>query len=51
MVAMTVQPRDANSFAEARPSPEEVPVMKIVPGCLAGHNVIPPSTGITAPVT
>jgi hypothetical protein len=32
IVAMTVHPRAENSFTEARPSPEEVPVMKIVPG-------------------
>jgi hypothetical protein len=28
IVATTVQPRDANRFAEARPSPEEVPAMQ-----------------------
>jgi hypothetical protein len=27
--AMTFHPFDANSFAEARPKPEELPVMKI----------------------
>jgi hypothetical protein len=29
MEAMTFQPFDANSFAVARPKPEELPVMKI----------------------
>jgi hypothetical protein len=33
MVASTVHPRDAKSFAAARPSPEELPVMKMVLDC------------------
>ena len=43
--AMTFHPFEANSFAVARPKPEELPVMKIV--LIASYL---PSTGKTAPV-